>query len=254
MTFLARPFRHSSAPVSSSRFPVLGSRFPVSGFGFRVSSSRFPVPNAKPPMNGKYLLSIISYLLSIISNSTIACPARRAAQPRARAGQAMVEFVVAILAIVIIIAGFFQMMEIVGARGKILRSIRGEVGKKALSPGILIDRPDYISDWNEGEDEVMHTTDDKAEQGSISVTLGAGVVEHSVPNSGDWNYLDGVVNANLPSLRGGLSATALGLVHEKETQKIELMPAMRDWIVGKEYVLVGSELWMPRLKLGEFDQ
>ena len=171
-----------------------------------------------------------------------------------KAGQAMVEFVVAILAIVIIIAGFFQLMEIVGTRGKILRSIRGEAGKKALSPGLLIDRPDYIRDWKEGEDELRHTADDKADTGSISVTLGAGVVEHSVPNSGDWSYLDNAVNSDLASLRGGLSATALGLVHEKETEKVELMPAMRDWIIRKEYVLVGSELWMPRLKLGEFDQ
>ena len=170
------------------------------------------------------------------------------------AGQAMVEFVIAILAVVIVVAGFFQLMEIVGTRGDILRSIRGEVGKKAISPGTLFDRPGYIREWKEGEDEFRHTADDESENGSISVTLGAGVVEHSVPDSGDWPYLDNAVNSDLASLRGGLSATALGLVHERKMEKVELMPAMRNWIVGKEYVLVGSELWMPRLKLGEFDQ
>ena len=48
-----------------------------------------------------------------------------------RAGQAMVEFVIAILAIVIVVAGFFQLMEIVGVRGDIFRSIpaRNLVGK-----------------------------------------------------------------------------------------------------------------------------
>ncbi len=170
------------------------------------------------------------------------------------AGQAMVEFVIAILAVVIVVAGFFQLMEIVGKRGDILRAIRGEAGKKALSPGLLIDRPDYIREWREGDDEFRHTADDESESGSIAVTLGAGVVEHSVADSGDWTYLDNTVNSDLASLRGGLSATALGLVHEKKMEKIDLMPAMRNWIVGKEYVLVGSELWMPRLKLGEFDQ
>ncbi len=252
MTLLSLPFRHRSAPVSGSRFSVPGSRFRVSGFGSRVPSFGFrvSVPNAKPPTTGNYLLSIICYLLSIISNSTIACPARA----RGRAGQAMVEFVIAILAVVIIVAGFFQLMEIVGERGNILRSIRGEAGKKALSPGRLTERPDYIREWKEGDDEFRHTADDESVRGSISVTLGGGVVEHSVSGSGGWTYLDGVVNSDFASLRGGLSATALGLVHEKKTEKIYLMPAMRDWIVGKEYVLVGSELWMPRLKLGEFDQ
>ena len=54
--------------------------------------------------------------------------------------------------------------------------------------------------------------------------------------------------------KGSETITAAPKAKEKETEKIELMPAMRNWIVGKEYVLVGSELWMPRLKLGEFDQ
>jgi hypothetical protein len=221
----------------------------VPGSKFSVPGSRFSVPGSKFLTGGNYLLSVICYLLSVISN-----PARRAAQPRARAGQAMVEFVIAILAVVIIVAGFFQLMEIVGARGDILRSIRGETGKKALSPGLLLDRPDYIREWREGEDEFRHTADDESVDGSIAVTLGAGVVEHSVSDSGDWTYLDNAVNSDLSALRGGLSAAALGLVHEKETEKIYLMPAMRNWIIGKEYVLVGSELWMPRLKLGEFDQ
>ena len=170
------------------------------------------------------------------------------------AGQAMVEFVIAILAIVIVVAGFFQLMEIVGVRGDIFRSIRGEAGKKALSPSRLLDRPDYIREWREGDDEFRHTADDESETGSISVTLGSGVVEHSVTDSGDWTLLDEAVNSDLAELRGGLSAAALGLIREKETEKIELMPAMRNWIIGKDYVVVGSELWMPRLRLGEFDE
>ena len=166
----------------------------------------------------------------------------------------MVEFVIAILVVVIIVAGFFQLMEITGARGDILRSIRSEAGKKALSPGLLLARPDYITDWNEEDDEARHTADDEAVHSSAAVSLGAGVVSHAVSDSGDWTYLDNAVNSDFSSLRGGLSAVALGFVHEKETEKIYLMPAMRDWIIGKEYVLVGSELWMPHLKIGEFDQ
>ncbi len=236
MTFLALPVYFLFGPSQKSK---VKSRKSVN-----ADSSRRPV--------NRYLLSPISYLLSPISNS--ACQTRARECASSRAGQAMVEFVIAILAVVIIVAGFFQLMEIVGERGKILRSIRGETGKKALSPGLLLDRPDYIREWKEGEDEFRHTADDESVSGSISVTLGAGVVEHSVSDSGDWTYLDNAVNSDLASLRGGLSAAALGLVHEKETEKIYLMPAMRNWIVGKEYVLVGSELWMPRLKLGEFDQ
>ncbi len=214
MTRFSRPFRHPLAPVPGSQFPVPGSQFPVPGSEFRVFRSR----------------------------------------PVRRAGQAMVEFVIAILAVVIVVAGFFQLMEIVGARGDIFRSIRGKAGKEALSPGRLFDRPDYIREWREGEDEFRHTADDEFERGSIAATLGAGVVDHTVGDGAGWTYLDGAVNADLAELRGGLSAAALGLVREKETEKIYLMPAMKNWIIGKEYVVVGSELWMPRLKYGEFDR
>ena len=173
---------------------------------------------------------------------------------KGRAGQAMVEFVVAILAVVIVVTGFFQLMDIVGRRGEIFRSIRSRAGRKALSPGLLLERPDYIREWREGKDEFRHTADDESVRGSISATLGSGVIEHSVPAPGDWGLLDGAVNSDLASLRSGLSAAALGLVHEEESEKIQLMPAMRKWIVGKDSVLVGAELWMPRLKLGEFEK
>ncbi len=171
-----------------------------------------------------------------------------------RSGQAMIEFALALLVVVIVVAGFFQLMEIVRLRGDIFRAIRAEAGRKAISPSRLVDRPDYIREWREGKDELRHTADDESVRGSISATLGAGVVDHSAANASGWAILGEAVNSDLADLRGGLSATAIGLVREKETEKIELIPAMRDWIVGKDHVVVGAELWMPRLSLGNFDQ
>ncbi len=211
----------------------------ASPFANKLKVGKLKVESSAP---SKYLSSPISYLLSPISTAA------------RRSGQAMVEFVIAILAIVIVVAGFFQLMEIVGKRGDIFRAIRGEAGKKALSPSQLLDRPDYIREWKEGDDEFRHTADDESVRGSISVTLGAGVVDHSVADASAWPLLDEAVNSDLAELRGGLSASAIGLIQEKETEKIELMPAMRNWIIGKDYVVVGSELWLPRLSLGEFDQ
>ena len=86
---------------------------------------------------------------------------------------------------------------------------------------------------------------------SVVASIAGGVV---VGDADGWTILDETVNSDLAELRGGLSAAAIGLIREKETEKVELMPAMRNWIVGKDYVVVGFELWMPRLKLGEFDE
>ena len=175
-------------------------------------------------------------------------------KPRLRHGQAMVEFVVAILAVVIVATGFLQFLDIAGVKGKIINEIRGETGKQALSTSNLSDRPEYIREWREGNDEMRHTADDDKALGSIAVTLGNDVIEHSVRTPADWALLDGAVNTGVAELRGGLSASALGFVHERQREEIDLLPAMRDWFVGKDTITVGQDLWMPKLSLDGFEK
>ena len=166
----------------------------------------------------------------------------------------MVEFVVAILAVVIVVTGFLQFLDIAGMRGKIVNEIRGETGKQALSTSNLADRPDYIKEWREGNDEMRHTADDEKSLGSISVTLGNDIVERSVRNPADWAVLENAVNTSIPELRGGLSANALGFIHGREREEVELLPAMRDWFIGKDTITVGEDLWMPKLSLDGFEK
>lgn len=47
-------------------------------------------------------------------------------------GQAMIEFVVAIFAVVIIIAGITEFIGLAGKRGELFSEIRGKVGKQAI--------------------------------------------------------------------------------------------------------------------------
>ena len=46
---------------------------------------------------------------------------------------------------------------------------------------------------------------------------------------------------------------ALGFVHASLEEEVTLLPAMRDWIIGKESITVGAELWYPRLALEGFE-
>lgn len=162
-------------------------------------------------------------------------------------GQAMIEFVIALMVIVILVAGIAQFIELGTARGNILSSIRGDVGMDAIDGNDIGDSPDYIQDWKEGADETRHTADDRKVQGGAA-TLGSDVLSRTVRDPADWVYVETAKNRDILSARAG-SAAALGFVHGDEKEEIDLLPAMRNLLGGKDSVTVGAELWMPRLSL-----
>lgn len=164
-----------------------------------------------------------------------------------RGGQAMIEFVIAILLVVIILAGFFQFFDIAMTRDEMLKPLRADAGRKAMGTSHAVSRPDYIVSWEEGDDEQRHTADDKSRKGSAAVTLGSAIVEHSVRDSADWQYAEGF-DSGLPDLRGGIGP-ALGFTHERNHADVELLPIMRNWIIGKDKVVVGGELWFPTMAI-----
>jgi hypothetical protein len=180
----------------------------------------------------------------------------RPAQPRRGApGQAMIEFVVAILLVVIIMAGLLQFVEIAGIKGLLLGAIRREAGELALGQRTVLGAaPDYILDWKPGADAIRHTADDTFDSGIAGNTLQAAVIDQSVAAPADWSYLDDAHNTAIPNLHiSGQPASALGFIHADLDEVVTLLPAMRDWLIGKESITVGTELWFPRLGLEGFD-
>ena len=168
----------------------------------------------------------------------------------ASGGQSMIEFVIALMVIVILVTGIAQFIELGSARGNILSSLRGDVGMKAIEGVSTGDSPDYIRDWKEGEDETRHTADDKKQPGG-GATLGSDVLSRSVRDPADWFYVETARNRDILSARSG-AASALGFVHGGDSEEIDLLPAMRSLLGGKDSVTVGADLWMPTLTLEGF--
>jgi hypothetical protein len=171
------------------------------------------------------------------------------------AGQAMIEFVVAIFAVVFLIAGIIQFAELAGAKGRLLLQLRGDAGPKALSTiPFLPDSPDYLRTWEEGDDAMRHTADDDRVRGQAGNVLQQQVVDRSVPAGASWLPLQEAVNRDIATLHEtALPMTALGFLHTQEREVVELLPAMRTWIYGRDNVTVGAEIWLPRLHLDGFD-
>jgi hypothetical protein len=174
---------------------------------------------------------------------------------RRASGQAMIEFVVAILLVVVILAGLIQFVELAGIKGVLLAEIRRETGERALGRRIFLGTtPTYILDWEAGSDEIRHTSDDTYTRGIAGDTLQAAVIDRSALQASAWSYLDGARNSAIPDLHAStLPMGALGFVHAELREEVTLLPAMRDWLIGKESITVGTELWFPRLRLEGFD-
>ena len=180
---------------------------------------------------------------------------KRSGSRLAASGQAMIEFVVAILLVVIILAGLLQFVELAGIKGLLLAAIRREAGEQALGQRIVLSAaPIYILDWEAGADQIRHTADDTADRGLAGNTLQAAVVDRSVANPADWSFLNDARNTAIPVLHASSRPlSALGFIHADLAEEVTLLPAMRDWLIGKETITVGTELWFPRLGLEGFD-
>ncbi len=157
------------------------------------------------------------------------------------------------LVIVVIVTGVVEFIRLAGAKGETISEARAEAGRKAISHGLAITRsPDFIRDWEEGADELRHTADDK--QRSDSPSRLRTFTDPTVAQASDWSYLQDCKNDGIVRMgSGSFPASALSMSHAEESRTVELSPAMRDWIVGKESIRVATEVWMPRLELDGFD-
>lgn len=167
-----------------------------------------------------------------------------------RAGQAMVELVIALLVIVLVISGLTQFIQLSNEKETMMGDLRGEAGVAAIDGSAAASAPKYIVNWQEGGDEMRHTGDDPYTTGSFNSKLGADVLDLSVNNEADWSYISGAVNNDLYNLRTSPGASAsLGFVRRSEKKTIELMPAIKEFIIDRDSITVGEEIWMPIMEV-----
>lgn len=173
--------------------------------------------------------------------------------PRAKneaAGQAMVELVIALLVIVLIVSGLTQFIQLSNEKETMMGDLRGEAGLAAIDGLSSASAPKYIVNWREGGDEMRHTGDDTYSTGSFNTKLGSDILDLSVSDDSAWSYLSGAVNKDFFNLRSSPSSSAaLGFVRRADKKTIELMPAIRDFIIDRDSITVGEEIWMPIMEV-----
>ena len=158
-------------------------------------------------------------------------------------GQAMIEFTIALVAILAVIAGTLLLNKMEWTHTRTMTAARATAGALALDivyQGALDAK--FISDWDPGADKVRYTHDDEAILDGTAISL----VDNIIANAG----LDAV--SPLPPnaiTRLQTSPTPLNefyLVKGGENMAVDLtaIPAVRHLISGEPSITVESEAWL----------
>lgn len=165
-----------------------------------------------------------------------------------RSGQAMVEFVVAAVLIMLVVGGILAVASLQRADSKSMldattEAIEDSMGNsisKTFSP---------IKDWDNGVDGYEQTKDDKAKGGSLANVRNA-ITGHAVPN-GDWSAFErgdgnSVVYGDIKQLDSSGSVSTIGMIEGNASETAEIPPVIQRSLGMPDEVEVENQVWMPK--------
>ncbi len=155
------------------------------------------------------------------------------------AGQAMVEFVVTLVAVLVLITAILQIGQLGLLHSKTLHDARDRAGALSLLPNPTLAGPDYISDWTPGEDGAVYSRDDRSRSG-LSGGFEAGVVQPAHPQilaDHLWgNPVSALAGNPFPQLN-------FGLIQAQFTATNSSLPVVRRLFYAADPIEVEGRAW-----------
>lgn len=161
-----------------------------------------------------------------------------------RSGQAIVEFVVGLVGILIITAALLQLGTLVREDSRNLLKARAEAGLGALSDVYIAPvspGPRYIRDWTAGTDGHAYTRDDRAVPGNAAL-LSGGVIVHARPDALELARPGNAVS-RLADPAQALSGFSFVRGYSS-SGPIPLYPITRNLIFGRDSLTLDSEVYL----------
>ncbi len=167
-----------------------------------------------------------------------------------REGQAMVEFVICLVGILIVAAGLLLVADLTRSDTETLVTATGSAISDAMSLSIASSFSP-IEDWDEGRDGMRHTKDDRAQTGNFG-RIRNRVTSYTAPE-GDRS---GMRRADGSSVHyndivlfndGALLSSALQFMRAREEATVETLPVLQSLIGVPAEITVRNEVWMPAL-------
>ena len=173
---------------------------------------------------------------------------RLSAQPkttsrRHRSGQAILELVVGLIAMVVLFMGMLQIQALARAHTRALSGAREEAGADAIAGSYMLrhGQPRFIQDWQAGPDQARYSQDDVAQPANPGGSV-QGIVRYAHPAD-----LRVYVPTNPVSdmADSGRVLTDMYLTHGHEaSDSIPLYPIIRSLVYGASDIQMQGNAWL----------
>ena len=164
----------------------------------------------------------------------------RARSSTANAGQAILEFVVGLVATMCLVGAMVQLGLLALERSKAMIDATGEAAEKSIEPTFALLPTDYTQNWREGDDEFRHSEDDTQMVGDpslITSQIGEAALPSRIRAYDDDNAL---AYADDPERLVEQDALVKGSASKVG---IRLLPVVRKWIYRRDTLTVRAESW-----------
>lgn len=159
-----------------------------------------------------------------------------------KSGQAIVEFVIALVAALVLFAALLQIASLSVKHNTIMNEARRKAGMHALSGGIGGRAPDYIHEWEAGPDKVNYSADDRMVRGNS-----AGFA-YLAASAAHYRDLQGAIGPNMiSSLVGDPDVVLDGLQDGHDSDSVDLVPVIRHLVYRADSIALESEVWLTEL-------
>ena len=162
---------------------------------------------------------------------------------RARQGQAILELVIGLVALMAVTMGLILIGQLGRAHTQAMIDARAEAGDRALASQYVSAAPGpvFLYDWTAGPDDRTHSRDDRPVY-AFGEVLRDDLVTHAKPED-----LEAALPDNLLSdIRNGASALeSFNLVHgHEESDPVPLLPVVRRLFYNAESIEMEADAWL----------
>ena len=157
-----------------------------------------------------------------------------------KSGQAITELVVALVVLLVLVAGLIQISGLGLLQTGTMIEARREAGVQAMQDASPFSGPDYIANHTVGPDGSDYSRDDGVVMDAVR-PFQDGIVWHSDPAA-----LDQQVKGNLFTAmwEGSFPYLFFGLVEGKKTDSMDLLPIVRNLLYRADTVDVEGKAWL----------
>ncbi len=162
---------------------------------------------------------------------------------RSRSGQAIIEMVVGLVAILVLVAGLLQLGRLGHEHTQLMMEAREEAGQYAMSDQYALEAPEpqYLYNWSEGGDGRRHSRDDRPLY-ALSQDVSDEVLVHAKPGELANRVGDNLVSA---AYANEAILESFRLVHGRDkSDDIPLYPVIRSLVYNADSIQLESDVWL----------